>query len=170
MAIPTLATVGSSEFSVGYPGQLAMLPAGQPQIETRVNESATALAPGCAVARGVAVAPGTIGNCKPIASGAVVIGLAVRSLADANTTVSAGTIEYARYSAVPILKDGYMWAVAAEAITEGDTGIAVVATPTTIGGSTGGAADGTTRLTIPNSVWQQTVSSGAVGLIKIKAI
>lgn len=169
MATPSLATVGGQEFPVGYPGQLAFLPGGQPEIETRMNENATAIDFGAGVCRGTAVAPGTIGNTRPAFNPGVVIGFAVRALSEANTAVSAGTVNYPQYSPVPILKDGLMWVTAAaEGATEGDAAVIVVATPSTVGSATGGAANGTTRLAT-SAVWQQTVAGGAVGLIRVKS-
>jgi hypothetical protein len=166
MAIPTLATVGGQLFATGYPGQLAAT-ADNPIIESRVNENATAINFGDAVVQGVATTPGNIGNVKPPVSGGVVIGLAVRALSEANTAVPAGTVNYPQFQAVPVLNDGYMWVTASENVTEGDAGVCVVASAG-IGGATGGAANGTTRLAIPGSIWKQTVVSGSVGLIHIK--
>lgn len=166
MAIPSLATVGGQQFPVGYPGQLAMIGA-TPVIETRINEGATALDFGGAAVQGVAVAPGNPGNCKLPVSGGVVVGLIVRALSEANTAVSAGTVNYPQYHDVPILTDGYIFCTAAEAVTEGDAAVCVVATPATMGGATGGAANGTTRLAVPGAIWKQTVASGAVGVVRI---
>lgn len=166
MATPTLATVGGQLFATGYPGQLAST-VDEPVIETRINENATAIDFGAPVCIGAATTPGNIGNCRPSITGAVVMGLAVRALSEANTAVSAGTVNYPQFQAVPVLNDGYMWVTAAENVTEGDAGVAVVA-GNGVGGATGGAANGTTRLTIPGSIWKQTVVSGSVGLIHIK--
>ena len=169
MATPTLATVGGSEFSVGCPGLLASDPANA-KIESRLNESATAQDYGDLVCRGVAVAPGVMGNCKPPVSGGVGIGIAVRALSEANTTTAAGTtavVNYAQNKTVPILKDGDIWCIAAEAVTEGDDCLGIVGT-TGIGSVQAGAANGTTRLALPGAKWQQTVGSGAVGLVRVK--
>ncbi len=167
MATPTLATVGGQEFSVGYPGQIAYLPGGQPEIETVQNENATAIEPGAAVCRGTAAVPGGQNQGRPAFNPGVVIGFAVRSEEAANAA-SDGTFNFPRYSEVPLLKDGYMWATAAaEGAVEGDGVVIVVATPTTLGSTTGGAANGTTRLAT-SAVWHQTVAGAAVGLIRVK--
>lgn len=167
MATPSLATVGGMEFPVGYAGQLAKLPGGgAPLIESRVNENATAIDFGAAVCRGTVTTPGTIGATRPIFNPGVVLGFAVRSLEAANTTVSAGTINYPQKSEVPILREGFMWALAGENATEGDAVVAVVASPSDLGSGTGGAANGTTRLAT-SATWQQTVTSGNIGLIKV---
>lgn len=167
MATPTLATVGGQEFSAGYAGQLAYLPGGAPDIESRVNEGATAIDYGAPVCRGVATVPGTTGNGKITTASGIVIGFAIRALSEANTTVSAGTVNIPQYSEVGVLKDGLMWVVAAENATEGDGAIALSGTPATVGSVTGGAANGTTRL-VTGAVWQQTVTAGNVGLIRVK--
>ena len=168
MATPTLTTVGSFEMAVGYPGQLALLPGGDPIIETRVNSGATAIDFGAAVCRGTATTPGVIGAGIVAASGKIVIGFAVRALSEANTTTSVGTVNYPQYSEVPVLKLGYMWVLAAETVTEGDVVVAVVATPTSLGSATTGAADGTTRLT-SSAVWQTSATVGVVGLIRVQS-
>lgn len=166
MATPTLGTVGGAEFSVGYAGQLALLPAGDPKIETRTNENATAVDFGAAVCRGVATTPGINGNTRPIFNPGVVLGFAVRALSEANTTVAAGTVNYPQFGEVPILRDGYMWGLCGENATEGDAVVAVVADPTRLGSGTGGAANATTRLAT-SATWQQTVTVGNIGLIKV---
>ena len=162
-----LDTVGGTTFVTGFQGQLTGLDA-PPRIETRVNENATSIDLGAPVCRGVAVGPGSVGNCKPAASAAIFIGISARALSELQAD-STGAVKYAQFKDVPVLKVGEIWALAVENVTEGDDIIAVVATQTGLGGTTGGAADGTTRLALAkgNGVWQQTVASGSVGLVRI---
>ena len=156
--------VSGALFDVGFPGQLATQ-FGACDTESRVNENATALDEGDVACRGVAVSPGTIGNCKPMVSGGVVIGITVRERSRQAADV-AGTFNFPQYSTVRLLKIGWIWATAAEAVTEGDACIGVVATKGAVGGATGGAVNGTTRLAFPAGwQWEQTVASAAVGLI-----
>lgn len=164
-----LDTVGGTTFITGFQGQLHGLKQDQ-DIETRINENATPIDLGGPVCRGVAVVPGgPPGNCKPAATGTKFIGIAARLLSEANATDSTGVVNYARYKEVPVLKKGRIWVKAVEAVTEGDDIIAVVAAQSGLGGTTGGAADTTTRLALQggSGQWQQTVGSGAVGLVSI---
>ena len=167
-----LDTVGGTTFITGFQGQIT----GQRElavIETRINENATAIDFGGPVVRGVAVVPGgPPGNCKPAATGTKFIGIAARLLSEANTTDSTGVVNYPRYHEVPVLKRGWIWVKAVEAVTEGDDIIAVVASQSGLGGTTGGAADTTTRLALQggSGQWQQTVGSGAVGLVSISCV
>ncbi len=164
MATPTLATVGGQQFSAGYAGQIANN-SNEADIESRNNENATAVELGAPVCRGVAVAPGTPGNCKPVAASGVVIGFAVRADSEANAD-STGTTNFPQNTMVGVLRLGWMWAIAAENATEGDAAIALSATPTTVGSATGGAANGTTRLAT-SATWMQTVTTGNPGLIRV---
>lgn len=167
MATPSLATVGGQEYPVGYAGGIALIGGSPPEIEACTNENATAVDFGAAVCRGTAVVPGGVRAGRPAFNPGVVIGFAKRSLSEANTVVSAGTINYPQYTTFDLVRDGYMWVVAAENATEGDAAVIVVATPATVGSATGGAANGTTRLA-SGAVWQQTVTAAAIGLIRIK--
>jgi hypothetical protein len=169
MATPSLATVGGLEFPIAYPGQLVTLPGGGgPDIDTMTNENVTAVDFGAAVSRGVSAAPGVNQNCKPVAGTTVVAGFAVRALSEANTTVSAGTVNYPQYSEVPVLKNGVIAVVAAEAAVAGDAAVIVAATPTTVGtaGAGGSAANGTTRLAC-GATWLTTTGVGVLGLIRV---
>jgi len=166
MAIPTLATVGGQLLPVGYPGQLAAI-GDDPNVESCINENATAIGFGDAVCLGTTAAlPGTNGSVRPPVSGGVVKGIALRALSEANTAVTAGTINYPQYHDVPVINKGYVYCLASENVTDGDAAICVVASAG-IGGATGGAANGTTRLTIPGAIWKTTTASGAVGLVHI---
>lgn len=170
MSVPTLATIGGASYPVGFAGQLALLPGGLPKIESRFQENATAIDFGACVAKGVTAATaGTPGFARPIANPSVGVGLAVRSVADASTLLANGTVNYPQNSMVGVLTDGYMWVLAAENAVEGDTAVAVVATPSTIGtgGAGGGAGNGTTRIAIPGCVWKTTTAAGAIGLVSI---
>lgn len=167
MATPTLATVGGTQFSPYYQGAILSDDA---EVEDRINENATAIDFGAPVCRGTATTPGVIGNCRPAFSGGVVIGLAARQASEANTATVAGVtpvVNYAQNKTVPVLQDGYIACLAAENVTEGTTCIAIVS-GNGLGSTTGGAADGTTRLAMTFATWAETVTSGNVGRVHIK--
>lgn len=175
MPTPSLATVGGLQFGPYYAGEYL---SDNPEIDDRINESATAIDLGAPVCRGVATTPGVIGNCKPPVSAGVVIGISGRQASEANTDTVAGVtalVNYKQNKTVPVFKDGYIACLAAENVTEGDACIAIVA-GAGMGGTTGGAADGTTRLAFapttagaPFAFWAETVTSGNVGKVHIKA-
>lgn len=169
MPTPTLATVGGTQFGPYYSGELL---SDNPEIQDRVNENATAIDLGVPVCRGVATTPGVIGNCKPPVSGGVVIGISCRQASEANTSTLAGVtpvINYPQNKTVPVLKDGFIACVAGENVAEGDSAVAIVATGL-LGSAVTGAADGTTRLAFTSAVWQETVTSGNVGMVHVKAL
>ncbi len=58
-----------------------------------------------------------------------------------------------------------MWCLAAEAVTEGDDCLGIIGT-SGVGSVQTGAASAT-RIVVPGAKWQQTVASGAVGLVRI---
>ncbi len=164
MPTTDLNTIGGPLFDVGLKGDLAG-PVGSYDTESRINENATALDFGDVACAGVAVAPGIIGNCKPMVSGGVVLGITIRERSRQAVDV-AGTFNFPQYSTVRILKVGWIWAQAAEGVTAEDACIGLVASPGAVAGATVGAANGTTRLAFPAGyLWKQTVTVGNVGLI-----
>lgn len=168
-----LDTVGGTTFVSGFQGQLTG-PVELAKIETRINENATGIDIGVPVCRGAAqTVLGAPGNCKPMVSGGKLIGLSSRALSEMNASTGS-TVLYVQFKDVPILKDGDIRVLAVENVTEGDDVIGVVASPTGCGGTTGGAADGTTRLAFlaaqGQCQWQETVASGQVGLVRIKCV
>lgn len=159
-----LQSVGGAQLEVGLKGDLYGPVTSGYDIESRVNDNATALDFGDVACQSAAGTPTTMATCKPMASGATVIGITVRERS--RVADSSGNVLYVQYSTVRILKIGWIWAQAAENVTAETACIGVVASPGAVGSTTGGAADGTTRLAFPTGcLWKQTVVSGAVGLI-----
>lgn len=166
----SLQSIGGALFTVGVKGELAGNPHGydvQPfVVDGPINHTLDVGEPAC---RGTATTPGLIGTVQPAVSGGKVLGFTVRrrdKVAD-----SSGVVSFKPYDEVGILRSGYIWLLASENVTDGDNCIAVVANAGLgeVAGVTGGAADGTTRLTVPGAYWQQTVVSAAVGLVRINA-
>jgi hypothetical protein len=167
MSKPDISSVGGLNFGVGFPGQIA--DASSPRtVETRINEAAAAVDFGVAVTRGVATTPGVTGNCKPMTTnGQVPIGIALREASTKTATTDGNnTINYPRYSEVPVLKAGRVFVTAAENATEGDA-VVVLAADGTLGSATGGAANGGSRMAFDGAVWETTVTAGNVGLVRL---
>lgn len=160
MATPTLATVGGVEFTAGYAGQLA--DSGPHIIETRVNEAATAIDFGVAVTRGVAVGFSP-GNCKVLnTNGQIPVGITVRNAASQiASTDGLNTVNYPRYDDVPVLKEGTIWALPFEDVVEGDGVVAIPAQNGKLGGTTAGAANGTSRMAVDGAVWLETKTAAS---------
>lgn len=158
MSKPDLTTYGGALRDIGYAGQVAdTSPA---TIENRTNSGATSIDFGRAVARGA-----DDKSCKaPAADGDKIIGISVRHVtmvADAS-----GNVVYKQYASVPIMKEGYIYAIPAENVTEGDAVLSITAGNGTLGGVTGGAA-GAGRVAVPNATWETTTTAGKVGKIRL---
>jgi hypothetical protein len=169
MATPTLTTYGTIQ-PVGFAGGVSE--AGPNTIRSFMNEAATAIDFGFAVARGTATAAGVTDKCKAISADAdVVIGISVREAGILTASTDGNnTINYARYQAVPVITDGVIFVTAAEAgIVEGTGAISITASAGAIGGVSGtGGAAGTGRVAIPGAIWLDTTASGAIGRVRIK--
>lgn len=153
-----LSTYGGILHDPGLPGMIADL--NVPVIESKTNDQTTGIDFGRAVARSAAD-----DTCKaPAADGDKIIGISVRyPIRPAN---SSGVLLYNQYDTVPILKEGYIWVLAAEAVTRGDQVLSLTAGGGTLGGVTSGAA-GTGRVAVPNATWETTTASGALGQVRI---
>ncbi len=153
-----LSTYGGILHDPGYPGMIADL--NIPTIESKTNDLTVGIDFGRAVARSAAD-----NTCKaPAADADKIIGISVRyAIRPAN---SSGVVLYNQYDTVPILKEGYIWVLAAEPVTRGDAVLSLTAGNGTLGGVTGGAA-GTGRVAVPNAVWETTTASGALGMVRI---
>jgi hypothetical protein len=153
-----LDTYGGLLFELGYDGQIATL---NPHVtDSKINESATAIQFGRAVARGAEDNTAKV----PAADSDQIIGIAARQLvgvADQN-----GVTAYAQGVAVPVLKLGFVFATAAEATTRGDGVISITAGGGTLGSVTGGAA-GTGRVAIPGATWETSTAAGEIGVVRI---
>lgn len=158
MSKPDLSTYGGKLMDIGYAGQPADF--NPVDIVTKVNEDAVAIDFGVAVARGSAD-----GTCQAQQADAdVIIGISVRS--PIMPADSAGEIKYLQKAAVPVMKQGYIYAVAFQNVVQGDGVIAVTAQNGKLSGTTAGAA-GVGRVAVPGAVWESTTSAGQVGLIRI---
>lgn len=158
MSKPDLSSYGGRLRDLGYAGQI--VDTNPTTIESKTNEAATAIDFGVAVARGAAD-----DTCKaPAADGDKIIGISVRHAirpADASNNVT-----YAQRDSVPILRDGYVYAVAFENATRGDGVISVTAQNGKLGSTTGGAA-GAGRVAVPGATWETTTTAGQIGIIRI---
>ena len=164
MALPTLSTYGGVVLSPGYPGQT------ERDIETDslINENATVIDFGVAVTRGAAVAPGQPGNCKPLATnGDVPIGISKSIATQTASTDGNNTVNYPRYQAVPVMKQGIIWATPFENVVAGDGVVALPAQTGKLGGTTAGAANGTSRMAFSGAVWLETATAGNPARIRI---
>ena len=158
MAMPTLTTYGGLEFEAGYAGNLVS--ATDHTIESKVLEGALSVDFGVAVARGA-----TNGTCKaPTVDGDQIIGISVRHATMA--ALPGNIVLYAPTAAVPVLKFGFIYAVATEATAQGDGVISRTATNGALGSTTGGAA-GVGRVAVPGAKWEDAVAIGAIGRIRI---
>ena len=160
MSAPSLATPGSFVKAAGFEGQIATLD--HPITISRKNESATAISFGRAVARGAS------GGCKPpAADGDVIIGISVRDMAAVvASTDGNNTTTIAQNGMVTILKDGFIYAVAIEAVRDGDQVLSLTASGGTLTGTQGGAA-GSGRVVVTGAIWCEAVAAGAIGKIRI---
>jgi hypothetical protein len=171
MAIPSLATVGGVTLVPGYAGQLAE-PTPDNGTVSALNESATVVDFGQIVVRGVAVAAGQTQNCKPqTADGDLIIGVALRSAQPVASTDGNNTVNYPRYSAVQVLKEGTVFCAPCENVVAGATMLVITAagaTTSKIGSTTGGAA-GAGRIApqTGTGVWETTTLSGVIGKLRL---
>lgn len=152
-----LSTYGGDLQPVGYAGAIPDI--ANTTIVSRINESATPIDFGVAVARGAAD-----DTCKPIGADAdKILGISVRIA----TKVSAnGTVNYERYDAVPVLRHGHIRAIAYENVVRGDAVISVTAQAGKLSGTTAGAA-GAGRVAVAGATWDTTTAAGQIGLIRI---
>ena len=160
MSAPSLATPGGLLRAAGFEGQIATLD--HPVTISRKNESATAIAYGRAVARGAS------GGCIPPSTDShVIIGISVRDMTvTPASTDGNNTTTYAQNAMVTILKDGFIYAVAAEAVRDGDQVLSLTAGGGTLGGTKGGAA-GSGRVLVTGAVWCEAVAANGIGKIRI---
>lgn len=159
MTKPALDTYGGTLRDFGYPGGIATMN----PVSTRslTNNQAIDIQFGSAVARS-----NTDDSCKaPTADGDKIIGLALRQpLRPADVTT--GLTAFKQYDSVPILSDGDMWAVSAEAVTRGDQVISITAGNGALGSTTGGAV-GAGRVAVPGAVWEFSTTANQTNKIRI---
>lgn len=157
MSKPDLSTYGGRLRDLGYAGQI--VDTNPATIESKINDQATAIDFGVAVARSAAD-----DTCKaPAADGDKIIGISVRHAI--RPADSSGNVTYAQKDSVPILRSGYVFATAYENATRGDGVISVTAQNGKLGSTTGGAA-GVGRVAVPGATWETTTSAGQIGIIR----
>lgn len=159
MAKPDLTTYGGVLRDAAYSGMVAdMSPA---TMYSATNELAQAIDYGYAVARGTTAD----GTCKaPAADGDVLIGISVRT--PTRPADASGNVVYNRYDSVPILRQGYIYAIAHETVTRGTGVLSLTAQFGKLGGVSAGAA-GAGRVVLPGATWETATTAGQVGLIRI---
>lgn len=158
MSKPDLSTYGGRLRDLGYAGQI--VDTNPVTIETLINDQATAIDFGVAVARSAAD-----NTCKaPAADGDLIVGISVRHAI--RPADSSNNVNYAQKDAVPVLRDGFVYATAYENATRGDGVISVTAQSGKLGSVTGGAA-GAGRVAVPGAKWETTTTAGQIGIIRI---
>ena len=158
MSKPDLSTYGGRLRDLGYAGQI--VDTNPNTIEALINDQATAIDFGVAVARSAAD-----NTCKaPAADGDKIVGISVRHAI--RPADSSNNVTYAQKDAVPVLRDGFIYATAYENATRGDGVISVTAQSGKLGSTTGGAA-GAGRVAVPGATWETTTTAGSIGIVRI---
>ena len=156
MSKPTLSTYGGRTLEIGYAGQLSDQT--ENVIESHTNAGTDA------IDFGVAVAVAGDRQCKKVSADADrIAGISVRQPSMPALT-SDNVVAFAAGYDVPVLRWGKCFAVAAEAVREGDQVLSLTASGGALGGTNGGVA-GTGRVVVPGAIWRTTTASGAVGEI-----
>lgn len=132
MTKPTLSTYGGALRDIGYAGGLVDLSGAF--IESRIQESATPLEFGAAVARGATA----MGCAVPASVAALIIGFAVRNAVYAAD--EDGNVNFPQNRMVPVYRGGGspIFALAAEDAAAGDF-VSVLTTANTLGSASGDA-------------------------------
>lgn len=158
MSKPDLSTYGGRLRDLGYAGQI--VDTNPVTIKALINDQATAIDFGVAVARSAAD-----NTCKaPAADGDKIIGISVRHAI--RPADSSNNVTYAQKDAVPVLRDGFVYATAYENATRGDGVISVTAQSGKLSSTTGGAA-GAGRVAVPGATWETTTTAGSIGIVRI---
>lgn len=158
MSKPDLSSYGGRLRDLGYAGQI--VDTNPATIESKTNEAATAIDFGVAVARGAAD-----DTCKaPAADGDKIIGISARHAI--RPADSSNNVTYAQRDSVPVVRQGYVYAVAYENATRGDGVISVTAQNGKLGSTTGGAA-GAGRVAVTGALWETTTAAGQIGIVRI---
>lgn len=129
MAKPDLSTYGGFLRDLGYAGGLVDM--NDYAAQDMVNDSATAIDFGVFVARSGAAGANDgsgIGRCKAVgASTDVIVGLSIKFPATQVAVPPNDTVLFNQYDAVPVLRRGWIYAIAYENVTQGDQACAIVA-------------------------------------------
>jgi len=154
-----LSTIGGDQFEKGFPGQVADFT--DAVIHSRINEGATAIPFGRAVAKGAS------DGCIIMSAQAYsVAGISVKNVIHPRST--GGVVAYNQYDSVGLLTHGAIYVLAAENARDGDAVIAIVAGGGTLGSSQGGVADESDRITVPGAYWRGAVTAGSIGKIVLR--
>ncbi len=158
MSKPDLSTYGGRLRDLGYAGQI--VDTNPTSMVTLINDQAIPIDFGVAVARSAAN-----DTCKaPVADADKIIGISVRhAIRPADT---GNNVRYTEKDAVPVLRAGFVYAVAFENATRGDGVISVTAQNGKLGSTTGGDA-GAGRVAVPGAVWDTTTAAGQIGIVRI---
>ncbi len=160
MSKPDLSSYGGLLLDVGFAGQVVDMQ--YAEIDSKVNNTATVIDFGVAVARST-----TDDGVKAItADGDVIIGISVRH--PIRPADASGNVSYARYDAVPVMRKGNIYAIAAANVVRGDGVISVTASNGALSGTTAGAA-GAGRVAVPGAKWETSTASGQIGIVRISA-
>jgi len=173
---PSLAATKTIQ-DLGYPGDQAD---STPSVrDTVTNESATA------IDFAVPVCPGTLaGTVKPIANdtdAGLSCGISMRDPTKMNADPSTNVANYARYKDLAVMREGRIYAIAAENVTDGDqvliiTGSSAAQAQATCFGSSHGAggAAGSGRVAMLGAVWRarpiggsRSIAAGDVAIIEL---
>lgn len=160
MSKPDLTTYGGALRDLGYAGQVTH-EWGMADIDSKINEGATAIDFGIAVARGTTADD----TCKAISADAdKIIGVSVR--APMRQADASGNVTYAQRDSVPVLKQGFIYAIPFENVTRGDAVLSITTRVGRLGGTTGGAA-GAGRVAVPGGTWETTTPAGTIGKLRL---
>ena len=163
MTIPSTETFRSDATTARAPFQGQILSG---TTHSYTNTDATAIDFGVAVARGT-----TDQSCQPFDTYAQeIIGISVRSVQVEASVDGNNTVNFPRYSTVPVMRDGEVACKAAENVTAGDDVYAITSDAAALGGSTGGGSNGSSRKAIKGARWDQTVASGGVGRVILSGV
>lgn len=164
MSKPDLSTYGGRLRDLGYAGQI--VDTNPASIEALINDQATAIDFGVFVARSA-----SDNTCKaPAADGDLLVGISARHAI--RPADSSNNVTYAQKDAVPVVREGFVYAVAYENATRGDVAISVTAQNGKVGSTTGGAA-GTGRIAAdgssgkPKVTWETTTTAGQIGVLRV---
>lgn len=160
MSKPDLSSYGGRLRDLGYAG--GIVDANPIVAQTLVNDQTIAIDFGVAVARSAAD-----GTCKaPTVDLDKIIGISIRHAIRPASSDGTNTVTYAKQDAVPVLKDGFIYALAYENTTRGDSAISVTAQNGKLGSTTGGSA-GVGRVIVPGATWETSTTAGQIGIIRI---
>lgn len=126
------------------------------QIDSRSAESGP-------IAIGIAVSRGTDKDKQCVKGGTAFLGISVRAL-DQEGAANTGAIAWETTETVPILRDGYIWAVCSDGCVPGNAVNYVNATGVL---GAGAAVAGETNLL--GGTWETTASAGGLAVLRLNS-